>query len=460
MTKKLALYKKYFFELFVLSIPLIIGNVAQVLIGAVDVFVAAKHGLETIESISIANSIIMCVFIIGVGFMASISPVVANYRGARKPSRKYLYSSIVYSLSLSAVFGLLTIAIIPLVPYMGFEQRLVYHIQQYMFICSFSYFGAYLHFALKEFLQAYEIVIFPNAVAILAILLNLILNFVLVFGFWIIPSLGVIGLAIATLSVRTFMGVILLIYAMKIMNLKMLISKSYLKQLVKVGYPISIAMVLEFFAWNGITLIVGRVAGVYAAAQSIIITISSVTFMVPLAISNAIAIKVGYANGAMDYKKLKRFSLSGVFLTLGFMTMCAIALFLAPQFFVEIFTKNERLLKVAVPVIYVVALYQIFDGFQISLSGILKGLKMTKVVSLSTFCAYWVIGIPLGFLFAFRYNLELLGFWIALAIALLVMSIVLSAIILFKFMKLRKEYKNSLSPLYSQVHTNMQNNQY
>ena len=262
-----------------------------------------------------------------------------------------------------------------------------------------------MHFSLKEFLQAYEIVIFPNVIAILAIFLNLVLNFAFVFGFWFIPALGVKGLAIATLLVRTFMGLILLWYTLRLMNLNIKLSGSYLKQLIKVGYPIS--------AFNGITIIVGRMGGVFAAAQSIIITISSITFMVPLAISNAIAIKVGYANGARDYRELKRFSVAGVLLTLAFMLFCAMLLNSSPEFFVKLFTDEKELLMVSVPVIYVVALYQIFDGAQVAFSGILKGLKMTKLVSASIFCAYWVMGLPLGFLFAFHYHMDLLGFWIA-----------------------------------------------
>ena len=417
MGKKIELYKKYFFELFVLSIPLIVGNISQVLLGAIDVFVAAKHSLDTLSSISIGSSVMTCIFIVGIGFMSSISPVVANYRGARKPSKQYLYSSIVYSLVLSAFFGILTLAIVPLVPKMGFEEHLVYHIQEYIFICAFSYFGAYLHFSLKEFLQAYEIVVFPNVVAILGIFLNLVLNFAFVFGFWFIPSMGVKGLAIATLAVRTFMGLILLWYTLRLMNLNIKLSKSYLTQLIKVGYPISIALALEFFAFHVITI------------------------MVPLAISNAIAIKVGYANGARDYSELKRFSIAGVLLTIAFMLFCALFLNSSPEFFVKLFTDEKELLMVSVPVIYVVALYQIFDGAQVAFSGILKGLKMTKLVSASIFCAYWVMGLPLGFLFAFHYHMDLLGFWIALAISLLIMGVILLSIILVKFAKLRKEFE-------------------
>ena len=290
-------------------------------------------------------------------------------------------------------------------------------------------------------MQAYEIVVFPNVIAILAIFLNLVLNFAFVFGFWFIPALGVKGLAIATLVVRTFMGLILLWYTLRLMNLNIKLSGSYLKQLIKVGYPISIALALEFFAFNGITIIVGRMGGVFAAAQSIIITISSITFMVPLAISNAIAIKVGYANGARDYSELKRFSVAGVLLTLAFMLFCALLLNSSPEFFVKLFTDEKELLLVSVPVIYVVALYQIFDGAQVAFSGILKGLKMTKLVSVSIFCAYWVMGLPLGFLFAFHYHMDLLGFWIALAISLLIMGIILLSIILVKFAKLRKEFE-------------------
>ena len=138
---------------------------------------------------------------------------------------------------------------------MGFESHLVPMIKQYIWICSFSLFGAYLHYGLKEFLQSYEIVFLPNIIAIIAIFLNLLLNALLVFGIWIFPELGIKGLAISSLVVRSFMGIVLFLYCIKFIKGSLGIDRQYLIQLVKVGYPISIALMLEFLGFNIITII-------------------------------------------------------------------------------------------------------------------------------------------------------------------------------------------------------------
>ncbi len=443
MLNRLISYKKYFSELLDLAFPMIIGNISHILIGSIGVFVAAKYSLETISAVSIANSIMMCIFMIGIGFLSSISPVVSNFRGARKPTKKFLISNINYSLILALIFGSITLLSIPIIDYFGFEQKLVPLIKEYIFICSFSYFGAYLHFALKEFLQAYEIILFPNLISIAAVFLNLVLNFAFVFGFWIIPEMGIKGMAIATLIDRTLMGLILFVYCFRMIKFNAAMSKLYIGHLIKVGFPISVALLLEFLAFNSITLIMGRISGIYAAAQNIVLTIATITFMVPLAVSNAIAVKVGFANGARNYTELKRFSISGVALTEGFMFLCALILFFFPGRIIGIFTDNTKLMSVCIPLISIAALFQIFDGFQVSLSGILKGLKMTKLVSAAILFSYWIIGLPLGFLLAFKFNMMLKGFWIGIAIALFFVGFTLLMVIMKKFAAIRKNFESS-----------------
>lgn len=196
---------------------------------------------------------------------------------------------------------------------MGFEQKLVPGIQQYMFITAFSTFGAYLHASLKEFLQAFEIVVFPNAVTIFCVFLNIALNVLLVFGWGPIPSLGVIGLAIASFTVRYFMGIALLIYCYMNMRFSNYHERGYYKHLLQIGMPISLAVLVEFVAFNSIAIFMGRVSGVYAAAQNLVCSLTTVSFMVPFAISNAIAVKVGFANGSGNVLDLKNIHLSEQF---------------------------------------------------------------------------------------------------------------------------------------------------
>ena len=432
--------KKYFWGIFSISIPLIVGNLAHIILGATDVLVASRHGTDTLASISIANAILASLFIVGIGLMAGVTPVISNFLGEGQPSKKYLLSTINYSMILAFIFTAIGLGIIPFLGRFGFEEKLLPVLKQYMFIVALSNFGGYLNFALKEFLQAYEILIFPNVLLVVSIILNLVLNIVFVFGFWAFPPMGAVGLAIATLLVRTLMGVVMLIYCFRLIDFKFKFDTAYIKQLLKVGSPIAFAMLFEFLGFNLITIFTARISSLYAAAQSVLITITSLVFMVPLAISNAIAIKVGFANGAKNYPDIKNYSFAGCTISFVFMFVSAILFYIFPRFFIGIFTTDEKLVEICVSIIVLASLYQVLDGLQVSFSGVLKGLKQTIYVTGAIILGYWIVGLPLGALLAYKYNMGLFGFWVGIAFAIAVMCLFMGTIIAIRFKKLKKLY--------------------
>lgn len=135
LVEKISDCKKYFAEIISLSIPMIVGNLGQVLIGATDVFIAAKYSTNTLAAISIANSIIFCILVMGMGLMSAISIQLSNLRGNRKPTKKFLVTVLNYSMILALIFCVICLLMVPLIPYMGFESELVPMIKEYIFIC-------------------------------------------------------------------------------------------------------------------------------------------------------------------------------------------------------------------------------------------------------------------------------------------------------------------------------------
>jgi len=437
-------YYRYFKDLLVLALPMIVGNLGQILIGAVDVFVASRHSLDTLAAISIANAIAFCIYIVGIGIMSAISIVLSNYRGDRKPTKKYLFSVVNFSLLLAVIFWVIMLAILPFIPGMGFEKHLVPMISEYIFISSFSIFGMYVYQSLKEFLQAHEIVNFPNILLVLALVLNFALNYILVFGMFGIPSLGVTGLAIATLIVRTLMGLVLFVFCLRLIDFRKRFDPVLIKQLVKIGYPIGFALLLEFLGFNLITILVGRESGLFASVHTIVCTVGSICYMVPLAFSNALAIKVGFYNGARLFNQIKQYSITGIAVSVGFMGLCTLVLLRFPKQIFSIFTPDKNVLAVGIPVLIIAACFEMLDGLQTSLSGVLKGLKMTKTVSACIICGYWVFGLPLGFWLAYGMKMQLKGFWLGLAFSFFAISIIELIIIVIRFKYLRSAYAPSL----------------
>lgn len=430
--------KYYIKELLTIAAPIIMGNLGFILIGVGDVVVAGRHSTDTFAAISIATAILNCILTFGIGLISSISPLLSNYRGEKKSVKKYFYPSIRFAMLLAIITSLAIVAFIPLIPKMGFEQKLIHPIQDYMLITALSTFGVYLHACLKEFLQAFEIVVFPNIVTMFCVFLNVVLNVILVFGFGPIPSLGVIGLAIASLLVRYFMGFALLIYCFINMSFRNYHEKAYYHNMVKIGMPISLAVLVEFVAFNSIAILMGRVSGVYAAAQNLVCTLTTISFMVPFAISNAIAVKVGFANGSHNSVDLKRYSLVGTVMSVGFMLCSAIVFSSFPKQIVSIFTVDKNLFNIAIPIMYILGIFQTFDGLQVALSGICKGIKQTGIVLFANFVAYWCVSIPLGCFLAFHCKFYLKGFWLGLVSA----AILLCSIMLYKLKKYYdSEYK-------------------
>jgi len=194
-----------------IAIPIIYGNLGFILIGVGDVIVAGRHSTDTLAAISLATAITNCIMIFGIGILATISAILSNYRGEGRNIEKYFYPSLKFALLLSCLVCGLILACIPFIDKIGFESHLVQMVKDYFFITAFATFGGYIHCMAKEYLQAFEIVVFPNLLTIFCIFVNVILNIIFAFGFGLIPGMGAKGLAIASLITRYFMGLVLFI---------------------------------------------------------------------------------------------------------------------------------------------------------------------------------------------------------------------------------------------------------
>ncbi len=431
--------KYYFTELLVLAFPILIGNLGHTLIGAADILVAAKYNIDTLAAISIANSILFSIFIFALGLLDAISILLSNFRGAKCKIKKYLFSSLIFSLIIASLFTVICYSSKFLVDYMGFELKLVPYIKEYISIVSFSMFGMFLFQGMKQFLQAYEIVKLPNFIIFCSVFVNLVLNIVFVFGIGPIPSMGAKGAAIATLIVRTLMGIVLFLFVYKMIDFKAKIDFSYMKQLIKIGSPIGVALMLEFLAFNIVTILSGREAGIYAAVHNILTTISSSTFMVPLSVATALAVKVSYNYGANNPTNVKNYSLAAYIMGMTFMVFASAVLIMFPAAIINIFTNDFDVMQIAMPIVVIAGMFQVFDGFQVISGGILKGFKMTKIVSLCVFTGYWLVGVPVAYVLVWKYSLSLKGYWIALAVSLLFMGILQASFAKYKYSKFRSK---------------------
>ena len=316
MKKVIQEYKKIIFSLIKLSLPILGGNLSQILVSFSDTIVAGRYSTLALGSISVASAIVMTSLIGAIGLLLGISPLIANLRGMNVRSKKYFKLNLVFALFVSIPFFLVLELILAYIDVFHLSPDMIEPVKQYIAVCAWTVFPTAIFVAVKEFLQAYEKVVFANVVMLVTVVINLILNVVLTFGIntpaITFEGMGVLGLSIATLVSKVFSMVVILIYCIPLFKTPYQKSKKYVKELLKIGAPISVSIFLEFLGFNLTAVLIGMFSALYAGVHNIILCLANLTFMIVLSVSNAASIKIGYYNGRRDILNIKRYSIANI----------------------------------------------------------------------------------------------------------------------------------------------------
>ena len=425
--------KQAFKELFIFSLPMIFGQLGLMLIGTGDMIIAGQVSRECLAAIGLAISIANPIQISLLGFQFAISPILAKKMGEGENIQKYFWTVIIYSLCRPVVSGHLPLSSISLVPLFGYGDKMNGLISEYLFITSFSSLGLNLYQGMKEYYQAQEKAITANLIALICVGVNLFLNYAFVFGKFNFPRLDEAGLAWASLIVRLLMGLVFFVLGYRLWRHKFQLNVIFLKELIKLGAPITLSFFFEILAFCSVTLFVGKFAEIQTAANNLALNLGSLAFMIPLSISGAVAVKVGHAYGEKKWDQIKVYSKMGLAMSFGFSLVMGSLFYLTPEFILSLYTDDILVLDWAKKLLFWVACFQLFDGAQVTIAGILRGLSLTKAASFTIFIAYRIIGIPLGYFLGFYTKLESQGFWIGLALSLMVVAIMLAIILRKRF---------------------------
>lgn len=429
-------------SLVILSLPIIIGQIGQMLIGAGDVLIASKFSTESVASIGVANGVINPIFLFGIGLMMGISPCLAMVRGKGENTRDSLFTIIVYSGVCGVILSFITIWINQFVPGMGFKAELIPSIQKYISIVAWSFPFAIIFQGIKEYLQSYEDVFFANSLSIIAVIFNLLANYALVFGVGEFSGYGEVGLAIASFATRLFQFLIIVAYVAKKEQWHRYSHKLSMK-IFKFSLPIAFMFFLEVLAFCTVTMLSGNISITAAASNNIIMTIASIVFMVPLSVSSAVAVKIGHSYGQQDEKQIRLFSKAAVITISGFILFSCSSLLIFPHQIMNFITQDSDVINLGIKLLFIVAIFQISDSLQVVLTGILRGLHQTKTSSIMVFIGYWVLGIPIGYYLAYYDNKGAEGLWIGLALSLTFVAIFMAIMTSLTLKKLPSLLENA-----------------
>lgn len=433
-------------SLIAIAVPVVVVQVGMMLMGVVDTLMVGHLSATALASVALGVLYVFNTLVVAIGALMTLDPLVAQAVGAADDEgvTRAVQRGLVLSLALG-IAGML--AMIPAGSVLrAFRQppSVVPDAVTYIHLSAAGLVPFLAFIVLRQSLQAIGRLAPIVVTIVVTNALNAALNWVLIYGHLGSPALGVAGSAIATAVSRWAMALMLLWLAwpelrphVHTMNRSVLAWRP-LREMLALGLPIGAQQFLEVSAFNAVGLLMGVFGAVQVAAHQIALNLAALTFMVPLGVSAAAAVRVGHAVGARDARRSHRAALLAYLLGAGFMSTTA-ALFLAlPRPFAALFTRDTGLIAIAATLIPIAGVFQIFDGLQAVGAGVLRGLGDTRVPLLAMLSGYWLIGLPVSLVLAFRTGLGPQGLWWGFVAGL-------ASVALFLFLRVRVLLRRGVS---------------
>ena len=405
-----------------------LGSLGHLMVGLIDDIMVGRLGPIQLAATSLGNSLIFIALAIGVGFSFSITPLIAESDGENdKEKGRSIFQ---HGLVLTTFMGIFMYGMLLLI------KPILYHLDQppevvalavpYYKIVALSMVPLMIFQGFKQFADGLSQTKYSMYATIITNVVNVVLNFFLIYGIWIFPRLELVGAAIGTLVSRVVM-VIFLYFVLKkkkkfsiyMVRLKLSeLKKSVFKKLFHLGFPTALQMLFEMGLFSASVLLAGTLGAFTQAANQIAIKMASITYMVAVGIGVAATIRVGNQKGLQNYQQLRNIAFSNFLLILVIMFTFSIGFFFLKNLLPAIFTDNAEVIHIAASLIIIVGFFQLSDGLQAVILGALRGLQDVKIPSFLTFVAYWIIGFPICFYLGDSNRLGAIGIWIGLFTAL------------------------------------------
>lgn len=417
-----------------LAAPLVLAEVGWMMMGVVDTMMVGRVGATAIGAVSLGTSLFYTLGIFASGLLLGLDTLIAQSFGARdlEDCRRSLINGVWLAILLIAPVMAAVELTIPMLAAFGIDPAVLRATRPYMHALAWSSGPLMFYFGFRRYLQSMNIVRPVMMTLITANLVNLAGNWILVFGNLGAPKLGATGAGWATCISRVYLMSMLgaVIWrndpALKHVSWKPDVQR--IRRLLALGFPAAAQMGLEMSVFATVTVLAGRLGATVLAGHQIALTVVSMTFMMPLGISSAAAVRVGHAIGRGDSEGAVRSGWTALSLGAAVMSCAAVALLLIPHFIARLFTPDAAIIAAGVTLLRIAAFFQLFDGFQVVTTGALRGAGDTRTPMICHFAGYWIIGLPIGALLCFHFDLGAPGLWIGLSTGLILIGMVLVGI--------------------------------
>lgn len=429
----LSVYTKEFRQNLTLAWPVILGMVGHTLIGLVDHIMVGRIGATELAAVSLGNSMVFIAMSVGIGFSTAITPMVAQ--GDSSKDDGMVRSVFHHGLLLCTILGIALFGVVmlakPIMYHMGQPAEVVKLAGPYVNLVAFSLIPVVVFQGYKQFADGMSLTKYDMYAAVMSNVVHVVINYLLIYGVWIFPKMGIVGAALGTVISRVLMVAYMHYLLSHNEKLKQYfhgfswvsIKKAMLKKIVAMGIPSSMQMLFEVALFTTAIWLSGSLGKESQAANQIALSLASLTFMFAMGLSVAAMVRVGNQKGLQDYNKLRIVARS-IFLLVVLVEIVFAILFVAlhqvlPHLFLNndpatIVADNQQVIAIASSLLLVAAVFQISDGVQVVVLGALRGIQDVKIPTVITFVSYWLIGFPISFCLGLYTDLKAIGIWIGL----------------------------------------------
>jgi MATE family multidrug resistance protein len=417
-----------------LAMPVVVAEVGWVAMQIVDIIMVGRLGPEAIGAVGVGCALFLALAVVGIGLLLGLDPLVAQAFGAQADGecRAWLRHGLALAVGLTVPLTVVAWMAMACVSARWFDPRVLELTHGYLLVVTWSLLPLLLFTVFRRYLQAVGIVRPVMLTLVTANIINAVANWLLVFGNWGFPALGVEGAAWATCVSRSYMCGLLALVAWRVTArlprnysvgpLSRGLEMSRIWQLVRVGWPAAAQMTLEVGVFAVATVLAGRLEPHFLAAHQIVLNTVGLTFMATYGLSSAGAVRVGHAVGRLDLMAARRSGWVALGIGAAFMAVSAVGFLTVPQSILRIFTSDARVIEAGVLLLSVAAVFQLFDGLQTVATGILRGLGDTWTPMLCNLAGHWCVGLPVGYALCFWWGWGVVGLWLGLSLGLILIG--------------------------------------
>ncbi|MDQ6677830.1 MAG: MATE family efflux transporter [Acidobacteriota bacterium] len=412
--------------------PVVAAELGWMAMGLVDTMMVGRVSATAIGAVSIGGMLFYTVAVFAAGLMLGLDTLVSQSFGAGDlpDCHRSLLNAVYLYLPLAPLIMLLVWRAGPFLAAFGVEPQVAREANSYLRAVAWGSLPLLLYFALRRYLQGMHLVRPVMFALISANLVHIAANWVLIYGNWGIPALGATGAGWATCFSRVYMTACLLLYTVwherrfrtGWRDISLRPDWRRMSRLLRLGIPAGFQISLEVGVFAAATALAGRLTPATLAAHQIALNCASFTYMVPLGIGSAAAVRVGNAIGRRNPTGARRAGWTAILLAVPFMASMGLLFWAVPRAILRIFTTDAQVIEAGVMLLFIAALFQLFDGVQTVSIGALRGLGDTHTPMLCNLIGYWGVGLPLGYWLCFSRNWGAPGLWAGLCVALIGIS--------------------------------------